>query len=334
MASEGGDDALVRAVTAGDESAFAQLVERHRRELHVHCYRMLGSFEEAEDRVQEALLRAWLKRTTFEGRSTIRAWLYRIATNACLEVLRRRPRPVPSTSAPGGWRPPYADLPWLQPYPDALLDRAAPEDEGPDAVVVTKETIALAFLASIQLLPPKQRAVLILRDVVRFSAAETASVLDDTVPAVNSALQRARATLQRYQGSRAGRREPLTPSDEERALVERYMEAHERGDPSAVVALLREDARLTISPMGLRWEGREAITPDFMEGMTALGEFRSVAVRANRHPAVAHYLRRWGDTQFRAFTLVVLDIRGGALFEMTTFARPELFAAFGLPPTT
>ena len=331
MSSDAADDPVVQAVAAGDESAFAQVVERHRRELHVHCYRMLGSFEEAEDRVQETFLRAWLKRASFEGRSTFRAWLYRIATNACLEVIRRHPRAVPVPSGSGRWRPPYSELPWLQPYPDALLDAPASLDEGPDAVVVTRETIALAFLASIQLLPPKQRAVLILRDVVRFSAAETASVLEESVPAVNSALQRARATLKRYRPAEATT--PASPpTDEERALVERYMKAHEQADPAAVIALLREDARLTISPTRLSWDGRDAITPDFMEGMNALGEFRSVAVGANCQPAVAHYLRRWGDTEFRAFTLVVLEIRDGALLEMTAFARPELFAAFGLPP--
>ncbi|HEX2272688.1 MAG TPA: sigma-70 family RNA polymerase sigma factor, partial [Acidimicrobiales bacterium] len=170
MPSEAADDPVVRAVAAGDQSAFAQVVERHRRELHVHCYRMLGSFEDAEDPVQETFLRAWLKRASFEGRSTLRAWLYRIATNSCLEVIRRHPRPVPLPPASGSWRPPYSELPWLEPYPDSLLDAPASVDEGPDALVVARETIALAFLASIQLLPPKQRAVLILRDVVRFSA--------------------------------------------------------------------------------------------------------------------------------------------------------------------
>ena len=250
MPNETADHGRTRAVSAGEESAFAELVERHRRELHVHCYRMLGSFEEAEDRVQETFLRAWAKRATFERRSMLRTWLYRIATNACLDVLRRRRRPGPLGSEPGPWRPAYEEEPSLRPGPDALLDSAPALDEGPEAVVVAKETIAVAFLAAIQLLSPKQRAVLILRDVVRFSAVETASILEDTVPAVNSALQRARATLRHYQGSESSSRRPSPRGDEEKALVRRYVEAHERADPSAVIALLRDDARLTVSPTG------------------------------------------------------------------------------------
>jgi RNA polymerase sigma-70 factor (ECF subfamily) len=294
---------------------------------------MLGSFEEAEDRVQETFLRAWTKRTTFEGRSTYRAWLYRIATNACLEILRRksnRPRPAADS---GGGRPPYSEMPWLQPYPDVLLDVVATADEAPEPLVVARETIELAFLALIQLLPPKQRAVLILRDLLDFSAAETASLLDATVPAVNSALQRARGTLQKRQGPRDDAPSSPTATEEERALVQRYMEAHEQPDPAAVIALLRDDARLTISPMGLCWDGRDNIEPDFLEGMAALGEFRCLPIHANRQPAVAHYLRKWGDSEYRAWSIVVLGIEGGALVDMTTFARPELFAAFGLPPT-
>jgi RNA polymerase sigma-70 factor (ECF subfamily) len=323
---------IVAAAVAGDESSFAALVERYRRELHIHCYRMLGSFEEAEDRVQETFLRAWSKRATFEARSSYRAWLYRIATNACLEILRRkshRPRPVADES---GRVPPYSDMPWLQPYPDALLN-AATTDDAPEPLLVAKETIELSFLAVIQLLPPKQRAVLILRDVLDFSAAESASLLDATIPAVNSALQRARATLQKHQGSRDRASIRPTVTEEERALVQRYIDAHEQADPEAVIALLREDARMTISPMGLCWEGRDNIEPDFREGMNALGVFRCLPTRANRQPAVAHYLRRWDDSEYRAWTITVFRIEGGALLDLTTFARPELFAAFGLPPT-
>jgi RNA polymerase sigma factor (sigma-70 family) len=189
------DKDVVAAARDGDESAFALLVQRHQRELHVHCYRMLGTLEEAEDRVQETFLRAWRHIRTFEGRSTFRVWLYRIATNACLETLRRRPRQVPAPADPDGKLPPYSEMPWLEPYPDRLLDQAAPSDDQPDNHTVARETIELAFLAVIQLLPPRQRAVLILRDVLRFSAAETASLLDTSVPAANSALQRARRAV-------------------------------------------------------------------------------------------------------------------------------------------
>lgn len=327
------DDPLVVAATAGDERAFAELTGRYRRELHVHCYRMLGSFDDAEDRVQDTFLRAWRKRATFEGRSTYRAWLYRIATNSCLEVLRRAPRATVALSAGTRTLPPYSTMPWLQPYPDALLDARASADEAPDVLVVAKETIELAYLAAIQLLPPRQRAALILRDVLAFSAAETASLLDETTAAVNSALQRARATLQKHRDSGAFEAPAPTPTATERELLKRYMDAHEHSRPADVVELLRADVRLTISPHGMCWDGRDEVAPSFVEHMNDLGEFRCVATRANRQPAVANYLRAWGDTIYRAFTLVVLGIQDGELTDMATFARPELFTAFGLAPT-
>ncbi len=183
------DAAVVTAVRAGDEAAFGRLTERHRRELHVHCYRMLGSFEEAEDLVQETFLRAWRGRAGFDAGPGLRPWLYRIATNACLDALRRRSRRVTTVDS-------FAELPWLQPYPDRLLDEVAPSEEEPDAVVVSRETIELAFLALIQLLPARQRAVVILRDVLGWSAKETADLLETSVASANSALQRARATLE------------------------------------------------------------------------------------------------------------------------------------------
>jgi RNA polymerase sigma-70 factor, ECF subfamily len=327
------DAGVAEAVRRGTQQQFGRLVERHRRELRVHCYRMLGSFEEAEDLVQESFLRAWRARETFQGRSTLRAWLYRIATNACLEVLRRRRRlPAPSTGD-AGRPPPLSSMPWLRPFPDALLDPPAAAEEGPEAVVVARETIALAFLATIQLLPPRQRAVLLMRDVLAFSAAETADLLEVTVASANSALQRARATLAIHQDVRAEvGSSPSTGDPRELALLARYMRAHEEGDPAAIVAVLREDARLTISPAGMCWEGREQITQPFLDGMGALGDWRCVPTRANRQPAVGNYLRRWGESEFRAFTLVVLAVEDGALAEMATFAEPALFAAFGLPP--
>src|SRR4051812_29647782 len=241
------------AETGLDRATFTASVERHRRELHVHCYRMLGSFEESEDMVQETFLRAWRGRAgaTFDGRAGVRAWLYRIATNACLDVLRRRPRRVvpQQLAAPGdpSRRPgPPVDLPWLQPYPDRLLEPAAPAEEEPGAAVVARETIELAFLAAIQHLPPRQRAVLILRDVLGWSANDAAALLDNTVVSVNSALQRARATLRGQLPERRTEWVRSSPASEpERDLLRRYVDAHERADADALAALLRDDARLT-----------------------------------------------------------------------------------------
>src|SRR5688500_2857840 len=237
--------AAVAAARASDESAFAELVESYRRELQVHCYRMLGSFEDSEDLVQETFLRAWRKRASFEGRSSFRAWLYRIATNACLDALERRPR----VAAERDGAQPVAEIPWLQPYPDQLLEGIAASDAEPEAEVVAKETIELAFIAAIQLLPPRQRAVLIARDVLGWSAAESAALLDVTVAAVNSALQRARATLKQHlPRHRLDWAPGSEPSREERELLQRYMDASERGDAEAMIELLREDAFFAMPP--------------------------------------------------------------------------------------
>ncbi len=196
-----------------DEATFAEAVERHRRELHVHCYRMLGSFEEAEDALQEAFLRAWRGRESFEGDSQLRAWLYKIATNVCLDALRRNKRQVPVLHS-------KAEVPWLQPYPDQLLDEIAPSDEQPDAVVVARETIELTFIALIQLLPARQRAAVILRDVLDWSAAETAKLLDVSVASANSALQRGRETLRNELPERPSeRRDGSELSAEEQRLL-------------------------------------------------------------------------------------------------------------------
>src|SRR5918997_1466425 len=235
-----------------DETAFTALAERHRRELHVHCYRMLGSFQEAEDAVQDTFVRAWSHRETVDAGSGLRAWLYRIATNVCLDALRRRKRSGSGVHSP-------ADLPWLQPYPDRLLDEIAPREDEPDAVVVTRETIELAYIALIQLLPPRQRAVVILRDVLGWSAAETAELLDVSVASANSALQRARATLEERMPAREAA--PATSTEEERALLERFIDAHERADAAATVALSAEDIRVTMPPHPWVFDGLEAIRP-------------------------------------------------------------------------
>jgi RNA polymerase sigma-70 factor (TIGR02960 family) len=315
---------LEEAAFAGDETAFADLAGRHRRELHVHCYRMLASFDDAEDAVQETLLRAWRGRDSFDGRTYFRAWLYRIATNVCLDVVRRHTR---RTASPG-------DLVWLQPYPDQLLDEIAPPADQPDAVAVDRETIELAFLVAVQHLPPRQRAVLILRDVLGWPASETAELLEVSVASANSSLQRARATLRENLPPERADWAPTTePTEQERAVLQRFMDASERADMAELAALLREDALFTMPPNPEWYRGRdvliEAWTP-VMAGPQAWGEFRCVAVAANRLPALANYLRRTGETEFRAMSLDVLRVEDGLIAEITTFG-PDLFGRFGLP---
>ncbi len=312
---------------------FEDLVRRYRRELHVYCYRMLGSFDEAEDHVQEVLLRAWRSRERFQGQSSPRTWLYRVATNACLDTLRRDARravPTPS-SAPAGPGPSIAAMPWVQPYPDSLLDEVAADQPGPEAAAVSRETISLAFLAAIQLLPPRQRAVLILRAVVSFPAAEVAELLDMSVPAVNSALQRARSTLRdQWPDGRLGWAPAAEPDPGQRRLLQRYIAAHEQADPEALIALLRHDVRLAISPQVGEWHGQE-VGDALRDGMTSLGQWRLLPIMANRQPGAAGYLRRPGQTAFSPFVLAVLHLEHGRLIDIAAFEQPSMFTAFGLP---
>ena len=329
MTSTESFDVNVAAFRHGDADAFDRISRRYFRELHIHCYRMVGSFDDAEDLVQETLLRAWRNRDTYEGRSTIRGWLYRIATNACLDAIRRRaPR---RTASDDSKLPLYSQVPWIQPYPDALLDSTPAGDDHPDARLVARETIELAFLATIQLLPAKQRSVLILRDVLDFSAAETAQVLDDTTAAVNSSLQRARATVRRVPAKAS-----LTaarPTFEELVFLQAYMDATERGDFDAVLELLRDDVRMTRFPDGSTWDGRDEVRCELLKRKDDFGDVRSVAVAANRQPAVALYRRRSGDAEYRAWGIVLLGVVDGKLREIATFNSPELFARFDLPLT-
>ncbi|MFY9651205.1 RNA polymerase subunit sigma-70, partial [Trebonia sp.] len=302
---------------------FDDLVRRYRRELHVYCYRMLGSFDEAEDHVQEVLLRAWRSREGFQGQSSVRTWLYRVAANACLDTLRRDARrAVPArlsepSSAAAGAGPSVAAMPWVQPYPDSLLDEVAADQPDPEAVAVSRETISLAFLAAIQLLPPRQRAVLILRDVVSLPAAEVAEVLDTSIPAVTSALQRARATLrEQWPDGRLNWAPAAEPDPGQRRLLQRFIAAHEQADPEALIAMLRDDIRLVISPQAGEWNGRRQVGDALRDGMTALGQWRVLPIRANRQPGAAGYLRRPGETAFSPFVLVVLRYENGGLAEM------------------
>jgi RNA polymerase sigma-70 factor (ECF subfamily) len=303
---------------------FEEAVERHRRELHVHCYRMLGSFEEAEDALQEAFLRAWRGRAALDEDSQLRAWLYKIATNVCLDALRRNKRRVPVLHS-------KAEVPWLQPYPDVLLDEIAPPAEQPDAVVVARETIELTFIALIQLLPARQRAVVILRDVLDWSAAETAALLDISVASANSALQRGRETLRTELPERPSEREAPELSEDEQRLLAGFIATHESGDAAAAAELMREDIRVTMPPQPIVYDGRAALAPLF--GIAdSMGDWRLVPTRANRQPAAASYLRKPGETEWRAFKFDILRCEDGGIAEITTFDS-TLFEQFGLPLT-
>ncbi|MGY0232240.1 RNA polymerase subunit sigma-70 [Longispora urticae] len=304
------------------ESAFTGLAQRHRRELHVHCYRMLGSFEDAEDTVQETFLRAWRRRETFEGRSTFRAWLYRIATNACLDLLaQRRPRP-----ATGG------EVLWLQPYPDRLLDElpAADADE-PETVAVARETIELAYLVAVQHLAPRPRAVLILRDVLGWPAKDVAELLGDSVNSVNSALQRARAGMREHLPTE---RQDWTGGEEDaatRELVRRYTDASLATDVDRVAALLRDDVRCSMPPTPGLNIGRDTVVNDWIaSGFAGMGRMRAVPTAVNRQPAVAFYLWRKEQGAYLPLTIDVLRVSGGAITEIITF-HDDQFPLLGLP---
>jgi RNA polymerase sigma-70 factor (ECF subfamily) len=305
-----------------DETAFSALVERHRRELHVHCYRMLGSFDDAEDAVQEAFLRAWRRRETFEGRSTFRAWLYRIATNACLDLLAKR-RPEP---AAGG------EVPWLQPYPDALLDELpAGEAEEPDAVAVARETIELAYLVAIQHLAPRPRAVLTLRDVLGWPAKDVAELLGDSVNSVNSALQRARAGMREHLPAERQDWAGGNQDAETRELVRRYTDACLATDLDAVAAMLRDDVRCSMPPTPGLWVGRDAVVTSWVDGgFPDLGRMRALPTAVNRQPAIAFYHWRETESLYRPLTIDVLGIAGGKVSEVVTFHEDQ-FARLGLP---
>ncbi|WGX94404.1 RNA polymerase subunit sigma-70 [Nocardioides sp. L-11A] len=305
-----------------DEAAFAELAEPHRRELHVHCYRMLGSFEDAEDTVQETFLRAWRRRETFEGRSTFRAWLYRIATNACLDLLaQRRPR-----AATGG------EVRWLQPYPDRLLDELPTDDaDGPEALAVDQETIELAYVVAVQHLAPRPRAALILRDVLGWPAKDVAELLGDSLDSVNSALRRARAGMREHLPSErqdwtGGTEDPAT-----REVVRRYVEAGVAADIGALAALLREDIRCSMPPTPGLHAGRDAVVGDWVaSGFADLGPLRTVVTAVNRQPAVAFYLWHAEEDAHLPLTIDVLRVTGGRIAEITTF-HDDRFAPLGLP---
>src|SRR5262245_43672060 len=308
----------------GGESAFVALTERYRRELHVHCYRMLASFDEAEDAVQETFLRAWRARDTFDGSALVRAWLYRIATNVCLDAIRRSARRLTSMET-------IREVSWSTPYPDRLLDEIAPSEDEPETVVVTRETIELAFLAALQVLPPRQRATLIARDVLGWPAADTATALDTTVASVNSALQRARATLQAHLPERRSDWSAGDPSEAEREVLAKFITAHEEGNAALAVSIAAQDLRITMPPSPMLFEGLDVIGPLLHRAMSE-GDWRLLPTMANRMPTAASYLREQGDELYRPFKLDVLRVVEGRVAEITTLG-PMLFPQFGLPPT-
>jgi RNA polymerase sigma-70 factor (TIGR02960 family) len=327
---------LARA-RAGDGEAFRELTEPYRRELQLHCYRILGSVQDAEDMLQETLLAAWRGLDGFEERASMRAWLYRIATNRCLNALRdtgRRPRQL----APRAFEAPEptrrSEPTWFEPYPDALLEGLPDTSPGPEARHETREALALAFVAGLQRLPPRQRAVLVLRDVLGFRAAEVADILDSSEVSVNSALQRARTALDSQLPARDRDRAPLPRSPRERELVGRFVDAFENSDVDRLVALLTDDAWLTMPPEPLEYQGHAAIAGFYLtRSWWGVQAARLAPTRANGQPAFGYYLRDLVSPIAHANGLVVLTLEGDRISAITRFGDNSLFPQFGLPRT-
>jgi RNA polymerase sigma-70 factor (ECF subfamily) len=337
VGESGVSEPVLSRVQAGDESAFRDLVEPYRRELHLHCYRLLGSLQDAEDVVQETLLAAWRGLSGFEQRASLRAWLYRIATNRCLNALRdrrRRPQEVPSMAEPP--RPSrMAEPMWLDPYPDTLLEGLADKAPGPEPSYETREAVGLAFAAGLQHLPPRQRAALVLREVLGFRTSEVAEMLETSEASVKGALQRARATLD--ERLPAGSREhwPVAGSVREREIVGRFATAVEQGDTPGLISLLTEDAWLTMPPQPYEYQGGEAIARFIARerGDRRGANLRLVATRANGQPAFGCYLPDPHAPIARAYGLMVLALSDDGVSAITWFGERSLFAHFGLPRT-
>jgi RNA polymerase sigma-70 factor (ECF subfamily) len=341
------EQGLIEAARGGDESAFQGIVEPYRGELHAHCYRMLGSVQDAEDALQDAMLRAWRGLPRFEGRSSLRSWLYTIATNTCLNALERRPKRVlpidygPATDPHVGPGEPLVESVWIEPYPDEKLGL---EDglAGPDARYEQREAIELAFIAALQHLPANQRAVLILREVLGFSAREVAETLDTTVASVNSALPRARAAVDERVPEQSQQETLRSLGDDEvRELVDRYLDAWERCDVQAFASMLAEDATFAMPPMSSWYQGREAIAM-WAESWPMSGDWRwrAVLVRANGQPALAFYAWDPEEESYMPFALNVLTLRGSQVTNVTAFITrstedpsPEIMARMPEQPS-
>ena len=325
---------LITRARAGDGDAFRELTEPHRRELQVHCYRMLGSFADAEDALQDTLLDAWQGLAGFEGRASVRTWLYRIATNRCLKARRsasRRPAKewdVPGVQPPEPTR--LGEVVWLEPFPDAFLEGGTGVPPGPEARYEQTESISLAFVTALQLLPPRQLAVLVLRDVLGFHANEVAEMLDSTTESVNSALKRARASLQRRQPASAdGEPPPIAGSPSEGALVAKFVRAYESADLDALVALLTDDVFMSMPPMPLEYEGRDVVARFCALLFGAGRNYDLVPTRANGQPAFGLYVHA-PDGIRHATGLIVLTLAGHRICAMTRFENSVL-PRFGLP---
>jgi RNA polymerase sigma-70 factor (ECF subfamily) len=321
----------------GEESAFRELTEPYRRELQLHCYRMLGSLHDAEDAVQETLVSAWRGLSRFEQRASVRTWLYQIATNRCLNAIRERQRRPHGHTLP--FTPPeptrLGDLPWLEPYPDALLEALPAAAPGPDASYEMREAVGLAFITALQRLPARQRAVLVMRDVLGFRASEVAEMLDTTEATVNSALQRARSALEARMPPRR-ERAPAPGSPRERELADTFAEAIEEGDMDRVVELLTEDAWVTMPPQPLEYQGRETIARllrHVLARRIAGGRTILVPTRANGQPAFAHYMLDPGSDLAQGRGVFVLTLSGDRISMITRFGGDELVSRFGLPAT-
>jgi RNA polymerase sigma-70 factor (ECF subfamily) len=333
-----GEDDLLAAARDGDQDAFTRLVGPYRGQLRAHCYRMLGSLADADDALQDTLLRAWRGLARFEGRSSLRSWLYTIATNASLRAIEKRPRRV----LPVDYGPPadphnnpaqaLAEPIWLDPFPDAELGLAS-DLLGPDARYEQRESVELAFTAALQYLPARQRAVLILREVLGFSARETAEVLKTTPVSVDSALQRAHRTINGRVPARTQQQTMRALGDREvREMVNRFARAWETRDVQGLVAMLAEDARMTMPPQPSWYHGRDAI--DVFLGLWALSpknHFRLVTIAASGQPALAGYIRDEETGAFEPESILVLTLRDASIEEITAFRTPELFDRFGLP---
>lgn len=326
-------DLIVRA-RAGDNDAFRELIDPYRRELQVHCYRMLGSFQDAEDALQDTLLAAWHGLGGFDGRASIRTWLYKIATNRCLNALRSTNRreakewPLPEVQPPVPTR--LGEVVWLEPFPDSLLEGAVDAPLGPDARYERTEAISLAFVTALQALPPRQLAALILRDVLGYHAKEVAEMLDSTVESVNSALKRARATMQQ-RVTPTGEREPAPAPDSasERAIVAKFVSAYEAGDVDALVGLLTDDTRISMPPIPLEYEGRDLVGRFYASLFGAGRLFDLMPTRANGQPAFGTYLRARSGI-CHGTGLLVLTLTGDRISAVTRF-ESSVLPWFGLP---
>jgi RNA polymerase sigma-70 factor (TIGR02960 family) len=326
--------ALARA-RRGDERAFSELTDPYRRELHVHCYRIVGSVQDAEDLLQETLLAAWRSLDQFEGRASFRAWLYRIATNRCLDALRaghRRAEVVQPMTEPPPKPTRLVEPIWLEPYPDALLEGIPDDAPGPQARYERKEAIALAFTAGLQHLPPAQRAVLVLRDVLGYRASEVSEMLETTEASVNSLLRRARSAFETRLPAVSRERATVPDSRREREIVDHFAEAVEAGDTDRVVALLTDDAWLTMPPQPYEYQGGAAIAAFLADRAARRGAaLRLVATRANSQPAFGCYFPAPHTEVARPYGLLVLTLGEDRISEITWFADTGVFPHFGLP---